>query len=215
MKVKKVSIFVIVLVLIAGLPLLVGGGMNFASARYANTQTQSNANECETGTNCVMNSPQAQGDGIASTPMSLQISNPGLQGPPGPPGPPGPQGLTGLKGDTGASGPQGPPGPQGPQGIQGIQGPAGPDKELQVRSVVGNSVTIPSGQTRTATASCDSDEVVTGGGIRVVDGINTVNPTHVFQGIHGSPNTFELTYTNIGGGEATIQVFAECAKLVP
>jgi hypothetical protein len=61
---------------------------------------------------------------------------------------------------------------------------------------------------------CNSDEVVTGGGVRVVDGINTVNPTHTFQGIHDSPNTFELTYTNIGGGEASIQVFAECAKLV-
>ena len=84
-----------------------------------------------------------------------------------------------------------------------------------MRSVAGNSVNIPSGQTRTATASCDPDEVVTGGGIRAVDGINTVNPTHVFQGIHGSPNTFELTYTNIGGGEATVQVFAECAKLYP
>jgi hypothetical protein len=74
MKVKYVSIIAIVLVLISGLPLLVGGAMNFASARYANTQTQANANECETGTNCAMNSPQTQGDGIASTPMSLQIS---------------------------------------------------------------------------------------------------------------------------------------------
>jgi hypothetical protein len=84
-----------------------------------------------------------------------------------------------------------------------------------VRSVAGNSVNVPSGQTRRATTSCDPDEVVTGGGIRAVDGINTVNPTHVFQGIHVSPNTFELTYTNISGGEATIQVFTECAKLVP
>jgi hypothetical protein len=84
-----------------------------------------------------------------------------------------------------------------------------------VRSFAGNSVNMPSDQTRNATASCDPGEVVTGGGIRAVDGINTVNPTHVFQGIHGSPHTFELTYTNIGRGEATIQVFTECAKLIP
>ena len=203
MKVKYVSIFTIVSVLLSGIPLISSSAMNYANARYANTQTQANANECEGGTNCAVNSPHTQGDGVASTPLSLQISNSGLQGPPGPPG------------DTGAIGPQGPAGPQGSQGIQGQQGPPGPDKELEVRSVAGNSVNIPSGQTRTATASCDPDEVVTGGGIRAVDGINTVNPTHVFQGIHGSPNTFELTYTNIGGGEATIQVFAECAKLVP
>lgn len=209
MKVKYVSIFTIDLVLLSGIPLISSSAMNYANARYANTQTQANANECEGGTNCAINSPQTQGDGVASTPLSLQISNSGLQGPPGP------QGLAGPKGDTGAIGPQGPAGPQGSQGIQGQQGLPGPEKELEVRSVAGNSVNIPSGQTRTATASCDPDEVVTGGGIRAVDGINTVNPTHLFQGIHGSPNTFELTYTNIGGGEATIQVFAECAKLVP
>src|SRR5687768_13380387 len=128
MKVILVSIFTIVLVLLSGIPLISGPGiMNFASARYAtNTQTQANANECEGGTNCAINSPQTQGDGIASTPLSLQISNPGLQGPPGP------QGLAGPKGDTGATGPTGPPGSQGPQGIQGIQGPPGPDKELHV-----------------------------------------------------------------------------------
>lgn len=209
MKVRYVSIFMIVLVLLSGIPLISSSAMNYANARYANTQTQANAYECEGGTNCAVNSPQTQGDGVASTPLSLQISNSGLQGPPGP------QGLAGPKGDTGAIGPQGPAGPQGSQGIRGQQGPPGPEKKLEVRSVAGNSVNIPSGQTRTATASCDPDEVVTGGGIRAVDGINTVNPTHVFQGIHGSPNTFELTYTNIGGGEATIQVFAECAKLVP
>jgi hypothetical protein len=52
--------------------------MNFASARYANTnantQTQANANECEEGTNCAINSPQTQGDGSASSPTNLQIS---------------------------------------------------------------------------------------------------------------------------------------------
>lgn len=143
MKVKYVSIFTIVSVLLSGIPLISSSAMNYANARYANTQTQANANECEGGTNCAVNSPHTQGDGVASTPLSLQISNSGLQGPPGPPGP---QGLAGPKGDTGAIGPQGPAGPQGSQGIQGQQGPPGPDKELEVRSVAGNSVNIPSNE---------------------------------------------------------------------
>ena len=218
MKVKYVTIFTILLVLLSGAPSISGGVINSAYTRYAtNAQSQANTNDCDNGIHCAINSPQIQGDGIAATPLSIQISNSGSQGPQGqqgPPGPPGSQGLVGPKRDPGNTGPQGPAGPQGSQGVQGAQGPPGPDKELQVRSVAGNTVSIPSGQTRTATASCNSDEVVTGGGVRVVDGINTVNPTHTFQGIHGSPNTFELTYTNIGGGEASIQVFAECAKLV-
>lgn len=82
-----------------------------------------------------------------------------------------------------------------------------------MRSVAGNSVNIPSGQTRKATASCDPDEVVTGGGIRAVDSINRVNPTHVFQGTHGSPNTFELTYTNIGGGGSHHTSFCGMCKI--
>ena len=70
MKVKYVSIFPIVLVLLSGVPLIPSpGATNYASARYAtNTQTQSNTNECETGTNCAISSPQTQGDGSASSP---------------------------------------------------------------------------------------------------------------------------------------------------
>jgi hypothetical protein len=49
----------------SGLPLMSGGVINNAYARYAtNTQTQPNANECEIGTNCAINSPQTQGDGM-------------------------------------------------------------------------------------------------------------------------------------------------------
>ena len=179
MKVKYVTKFTILLVLLTGAPSISGGVINTAYTRYAtNAQSQANTNDCDNGIHCAINSPQIQGDGIAATPLSIQISNSGSQGPQvpqGPPGPPGSQGLVGPKGDPGNTGPQGPAGPQGPQG------PPGPDKELQVRSVAGNTVSIPSGQTRTATASCNSDEVVTGGGIRVVYGINPVNPTNTFQ----------------------------------
>jgi len=76
MKVKYASIFAIVLVLLSGIPLVSGAGMNYVNARYApaNTQSQGNANDCDTVTNCAINSPQTQGDGSASSPSNLQIS---------------------------------------------------------------------------------------------------------------------------------------------
>lgn len=74
MKVTYVSIFVIVIVLLSGIPLISDDAMNFADARYTNTQTQANANDCNTGTNCAINSPQTHGDGSSSSPTNLQIS---------------------------------------------------------------------------------------------------------------------------------------------
>ena len=77
MKVKYVSIFTIVLVLVSGVPLFSGPGViNNANARYApaNTQTQADSNECDTGSNCAINSPQTQGDGTANSPMNLQFT---------------------------------------------------------------------------------------------------------------------------------------------
>ncbi len=74
MKVKYVSIFAIFLVLLSGVPLISDGTANYANARYANTQTQANTDECEGSTNCGINSPQTQGDGSASSPTNLQIS---------------------------------------------------------------------------------------------------------------------------------------------
>jgi hypothetical protein len=77
MKVKYASIFTIVLVLLSGIPLVSGTGViNNVSATYAptNTQSQGNANDCDTGTNCAINSPQTQGDGSASSPTNLQIT---------------------------------------------------------------------------------------------------------------------------------------------
>lgn len=76
MKVPYVLISTLVLVLLSGMPLISSpGAMNYASARDAtNTQTQANANDCDTGTNCAINSPQTQGGGSASSPTNLQIS---------------------------------------------------------------------------------------------------------------------------------------------
>jgi hypothetical protein len=78
MKVTYVSLLVLVLVLLSGVPLISSPSTtNYANARYANTQAQSNANECDTGTNCAMNSAQSQGDGSASSPTNLQITETG------------------------------------------------------------------------------------------------------------------------------------------
>jgi hypothetical protein len=53
-----------------------GSSMNYVTAKYdnTNTQTQANSNECDTGTNCAITSPQTQGDGTANSPTNLQIS---------------------------------------------------------------------------------------------------------------------------------------------
>jgi hypothetical protein len=80
MKVKYVPIFALVgvLTILSGMPLLLSSGSvtNYANAKYSNTNTQSqgNANDCDTGTNCAITSPQTQGDGTANSPTNLQIS---------------------------------------------------------------------------------------------------------------------------------------------
>jgi len=58
-----------------------------------------------------------------------------------------------VNGDTGATGAQGPPGPQGEQG---------PTQNLDVRTVKREKVFNYSSQKSVAT--CNSDEVLTGGG---------------------------------------------------
>jgi hypothetical protein len=76
MKVKYVSIFAIVLVLLSAVPLVFGGVTNYANAKYAtNTQTQANSNECDTGSNCANPSSQNIGDGTANSPVNTQMSD--------------------------------------------------------------------------------------------------------------------------------------------
>lgn len=84
------EIFVVVIALFA-VSLIVNDGDDlkyYAYAKYVNTQTQSVTNNCAENVNCAVNSPQTQGDGVASTSLSLQISNPELQGLQGLQGPP-------------------------------------------------------------------------------------------------------------------------------
>jgi hypothetical protein len=59
----------------SGIPLISGGGTNYANAKYAtDTQTKANANDCDNSSNCAINRPQTQGDGTANSPTNLQIS---------------------------------------------------------------------------------------------------------------------------------------------
>jgi hypothetical protein len=75
MKVKYVSILAIVLVISGGIPLMSAGSISNASAKYTtHTQTQANSNDCNTGTNCSITSPQTQGDGTANSPINTQIT---------------------------------------------------------------------------------------------------------------------------------------------
>jgi hypothetical protein len=173
----------------------------------------------DTGATGPQGPPGEQGSIGASGPQGPQGEQgeqgiQGEQGPPGPQGATGPQGLTGPKGDTGSTGPQGPPGAPGPQGEQG---PAGPTQELQVRTVQGNTVTVPAGQTGFSRANCASDEVVTGGGTTTNNPeSNEVNPPDLDlgQGPTNAPNQWHFQLFNPGPSSMDIIAYAECTKLV-
>ncbi|MGH9560885.1 MAG: hypothetical protein ACRD3S_05460 [Terracidiphilus sp.] len=112
----------------------------------------------------------------------------GSQGPPGDAGPTGAQGLAGAAGDAGVTGPpglQGLPGatgsqgtgglaglqgPPGPQGLTGTQGPPGPQGMQGLTGTSGPAAVLPSirvvtaeSSTSSATASCNTGEVLVGG----------------------------------------------------
>jgi len=134
----------------------------------------------------------------------------GLIGPPGPPGPQGPQGEQGPPGPPGKNGTQGPLGPPGPQGEQGPIGPPGkaaPTMNLTVRLEEGDIVPL-SGMAQSI-ATCDSDELVTGGGFAITNGPGMV--------LRSSPeqNSWLIVATNpFNVGNSSLQSFAECAELV-
>jgi Collagen triple helix repeat (20 copies) len=134
-------------------------------------------------------------------------------GPPGPPGPQGPQGEQGPVGPPGKNGTQGPPGPPGPPGPQGEQGPIGPPGKsaptmnLTVRLEEGNIV--PLSETAQSIATCDSDELVTGGGFAITNGPGMVLRSSPVQ------NSWLVVAANpFNAGNSSLQTFAECAELV-
>lgn len=126
------------------------------------------------------------------------VAGTGAQGPPGPPGPPGdtgpigpqgppgptgPQGPQGIQGPTGNEGPRGPTGPTGPVGQIGAQGPQGvPGPKGDTGSVgacvvrVGDGATLDKTINSTAadSASCQANEVATGGGCSISGNFTSV-----------------------------------------
>ena len=135
------------------------------------------------------------------------------QGPPGKngtQGPPGPMGLIGPLGPVGPQGEQGPAGPQGEQGPAGERGPPGPATQAMnftVRNVPGQLVSLSLSGIVQSVATCNADELVTGGGFSITNGPGIVLSSSP-QGdswIVSAANPFTF-------GNSSMQAFAECAK---
>jgi hypothetical protein len=127
----------------------------------------------------------------------------GTQGPPGPMGPPGPVGPAGPQGE------QGPAGLQGEQGLAGERGSPGPAAQAMnftVRNVPGQLVSL--NGIAQSVATCNSDELVMGGGFSITNGPGIVLSSTP-QGdswIVSAANPFTL-------GNSSVQAFAECARI--
>jgi Collagen triple helix repeat (20 copies) len=118
----------------------------------------------------------------------------GTQGPPGPMGPPGPVGPAGSQGEQGPAGERGPP------------GPAAQAMNFTVRNVPGQLVSLDG--IAQSVATCNSDELVTGGGFSITNGPGIVLSSAP-QGdswIVSAANPFTF-------GNSSVQAFAECAKI--
>ena len=120
----------------------------------------------------------------------------------------------------GPAGPQGEPGPQGPKGDTGDSGPPGPEKELQVRHVTSEVVTIPGNPPGTITTiftECADDEIVVGGGYStsywggIIAGNAKFSPWVTES---STDNGWLVEYTPRSQNPVNVQAFAECAKLV-
>jgi hypothetical protein len=123
----------------------------------------------------------------------------------GPPGQNGTQGPIGPPGPSGEQGPIGPPGPSGEQGPIGPPGAAAPTMNLAVRNVPGQIVAL--SEVAQSIATCNSDELVIGGGFSIANGPGMVlssvpidNSWVVF-----AANPFDI-------GNSSLQAFAECTR---
>jgi hypothetical protein len=177
--------------------------VQFGEAKYKDEVTMDFVEVCD-DSNCANTGAVSVHDGSAIALPVVQIEE--GQGPQGPPGPQGPQGI------------QGPAGPQGPKGDTGDAGPPGPggsDLELQVREVAGPEEVVEPGTTDTSTASCDSDEALTGGGMALVDDLGN-SGNYGFSQSSDNTNTMTAGLDNPGSNEAEvgIEAFAFCAQLV-
>ena len=127
------------------------------------------------------------------------------QGPPGPTGPQGPPGEPGPAGQNGTQGPIGPAGEQGPPGPPGPPGPEIPAMNLTIRNMEGQLVPLTG--IAQSLATCNPDELVTGGGFSITNG-----PGVVLSSAPQGSSWIVVAANPFGFGNSSLQAFAECAK---
>lgn len=152
-------------------------------AKYSNSQAQSLVNECgqdeSSGINCVANGPQTQADGSAN--------------------------ATPIVSNAGGQGQQGPPGPRGPPGPPGLV----EDLDIETTQRGSEPVIIHPGATDHATASCNPDEKITGGGFTTSGNLDVITSLR-----EGDTNDWVAGANNPSSQDGTIIAVVECAKLV-
>jgi len=120
-------------------------------------------------------------------------------------GPPGQNGTQGPPGPSGEQGPIGPPGPSGEQGPIGPPGAAAPTMNLAVRNVPGQIVAL--SEAAQSIATCNSDELVIGGGFSIANG-----PGIVLSSVTINNSWVVFAANPFAIGNSSLQAFAECAK---
>jgi hypothetical protein len=123
----------------------------------------------------------------------------------GPPGRNGTQGPIGPRGEQGSIGPPGPIGPRGEQGPIGPPGAAAPTMNLAVRNVPGQIVAL--NEVAQSIATCNSDELVIGGGFSIANG-----PGMVLSSVPIDNSWAVFAANPFAIDNSSLQAFAECAK---
>ena len=118
------------------------------------------------------------------------------------------RGTGGPQGATGPSGPQGAAGPQGTTGAQGgpgSQGPAGPTNLSALTTILGPSVSVPTGKVGSSVATCPTgSHAVSGGGFGSVSGIDVTEMSSDHQ-------SWIVEIANTTGITETVEAEAYCA----
>jgi hypothetical protein len=100
---------------------------------------------------------------------------------------------------------QGPPGRNGTQGPIGPPGAAAPTMNLAVRNVPGQIVAL--NQVAQSIATCNSDELVIGGGFSIANG-----PGMVLSSVPIDNSWAVFAANPFAIDNSSLQAFAECAK---
>jgi hypothetical protein len=108
-------------------------------------------------------------------------------------------------GQNGTQGPIEPPGPPGEQGPIGPPGSAAPTMNLAVRNVPGQIVAL--NEVAQSIATCNSDELVIGGGFSIANG-----PGMVLSSVPIANSWVVFAADPFAIGNSSLQAFAECAR---